>query len=55
MSKILYAKPGEYLACDVCYSRIEEKDVAEMGKNHDCEEYFCATCVDFVGVEVRKI
>lgn len=53
--RILFAGPGECLVCSTCLTRITDKDVEEMGKNHDAEAYFCQRCIDFVDVRIRRL
>lgn len=53
--RILFAGPGECLICSTCLHRITDRDVEEMGKNHDAEAYFCQRCIDFVEVRIRRL
>lgn len=53
--RILFAGPGECLVCSTCLTRITDRDVEELGKNHDAEAYFCQRCIDFVEVRLRRL
>ena len=52
---MIFAKHGEQLMCEQCETPLSQSAVLEVGTNHDCEDYWCDPCTDFVGVKVVSL